>query len=525
MRKLLFLLFSINLFSQFEEKVVVRLIEVPVQVRDKEGNIIIDLKKDDFSLLVDKQPTPITHFYEVKESIIANKEFADFLQERGIKIKEPISKKRLFILIDDQRVIPSDFKRNLNPLINFINTTLKEGDEISIYAVSPSLKELFPLSGDIKEAIKFLSSYSPSGMLSSRWLLESKMLEETIVRQSFSSSFMRLRSFAEEKKWEIESTIENLKAFYQNYAGLEGRKIALLLSEGYPTIPGIEFFYQLDKRFPQRAVLNESINYDLSPAIQDLAYISLNSNFVVYSLDTKGISLSTSFDSEYGTLDDYYGTNLTDVQMASRSQQNSLRILSDTTGGRAILNQNDSTKGLSSIGIGLNNYYIIGFQSTAEENKKLHSIEIKLKNPEFSLTYFKNFKSFSEDWLFEQRINSSFYIEREMKNPLNVKVSFGKSNKEGKFYNVPIKILIPKENLNFKNGKDSIRLGIAAYQAKKKSDVFMQTLNLEETEKEGYEIIRVLKMRKGPQFVVVAVEEMDGNSSFLKLEISPERLK
>ncbi|MEJ5167231.1 MAG: VWA domain-containing protein, partial [Thermoanaerobaculia bacterium] len=436
MKKILFLLFTLNLFSQFEERIVVRLIEVPVQVTDKEGNLIVDLKKDDFELYVDKQPHPITHFYEIKESTIANKEFADFLQERGIKIKEPISKKRLFILIDDQRVIPNDFKRNLNALINFINTTLKEGDEISIFSISPSLKELFPLSPNIKEAIKLLSSYSPSGILSSRWLLESKMLEDTIARQSFSSSFMRLRSFVEEKKWEIESTIENLKAFYQNFSGLEGRKISLLLSEGYPTIPGIEFFYQLEKRFPQRAVLNESINYDLSPAFQELAYIALNSNFVIYSLDTKGLTPFSGMDSEYGSLEDVYGADLTDVQMGSRSKQATLKIISNITGGQAIVNQNDPSKPLSSIALGLNNYYIIGFQSTSDENKKLHTIEVKLKNPEFTLSYFKNFKSFSEDLIFEQKIGSFYYIEKETKNPLNIKASFGKSEKEGKFYKI-----------------------------------------------------------------------------------------
>lgn len=525
MKKLIFLLFTLNLFSQFEERVVVRLIEVPVQVTDKEGNLIVDLKKEDFELYVDKQPHPITHFYEVKESTIASKEFADFLQERGIKIKEPVSKKRLFILIDDQRVIPNDFKRNLNAIISFINTTLKEGDEISIFSISPSLKEIFPLSSNIKDAVKVLSGYSPSGILSSRWIMESRMLEETIARQSFSSSFMRLRSFVEEKKWEIESTIENLKAFYQSYSALEGRKISLLLSEGYPAIPGIEFFYQLEKRFPQRAVLNESINYDLSPAFQDLAYIALNSNFVVYSLDPRGLSPVAGLDSEYGSLDDTYGAEFTDIQMAARSKQASLKIVSNITGGKAIVNQNDPSKPLSSIALGLNNYYIIGFQSTSEENKKLHTIEIKLKNPEFSLSYFKNYKSFSEDWLFEQKISSFYYIEKETKNPLNINASFGKSQKEGKFYNVPIKITIPKKNLTFKNEKTSIRFGVAAFQERKKSDVFMQTLDLEKTEKDFYEIVRVLKMRKGSQQVIIAVEEINGDTSCLKLEVIPEKLK
>lgn len=525
MKKFLILLFSLSLFAQFEEKITVRLIEVPVLVTDKEGNIILNLKKDDFELYVDKQLYPMTHFYEVKESVIANKEFADFLEERGIKIKEPVSVKRLFILIDDQRILPSDFKRNLNSIINFINTTLKENDEIAIYSISPSLKEIFPLSQDKQEAIKFLSLYNTNGTLASRMILESKMLEENIARESYTPAFMQLRSFAEEKKWEIERTIEVLKAFFQNYFSLEEKKIALILSDGYPTIPGIEFFYQLDKRFPQRAVLNETLNYDLTTNFQDLAYTALNSNFVVYSFDIRGLTLASSFDAEYGTMDDVFGMNLTDVQMASRSKQESLKIISDTTGGKAILNKNDATKSLASIGIGLNNYYIIGFQTTSTDNKKIHSIEVKIKNPEFVLSYFKNYKSFSEEYLFEQKINSAFYIEKELKNKLNIKANLGKSKKEGKYYNVPVQILIPKKSLNFKGNKTSIRFGLSAFQERKKSDIFIQTLNLDEEDKENYEIIRVLKMRKGKQFLIVALEEIGGETSILKIEVDPAKLK
>lgn len=526
MKNIILFLFSINLFAQFEEKVIVRLIEVPVQVTDKEGNLITDLKKDDFILYVDRISQQITHFFEVKESEIAKKEFSQFLEERGIKVKEPIPSKKLFILIDDLKVLPSDYKRNLNSIINFINTALKENDEISVFSISPSLKEIFPLSYDKEEAIKFLSSHTTSGSYSSRLQLESKMLEEAILRErNFMSALTQLRAFSEEKKMEIEDTIEILKAFFQNYSGLEGKKIALILTEGYSTIPGIEFFYQLDKKFPQKGVLNETLNYDLSSAFQDLAYIALNSSFVVYTFDIRGLTLSSIFEAEYGSMDDVYGLSVADVSLASRTKQDSLRIISDTTGGKAILNQNDATKALSSIGLALNNYYIIGFQMVSKEEKKVHSIEIKLKNPEFKLSYFKNFKIFSEDTIFEQKINSYYFINKETENPLNVKVNFGKAKKEGKYYSVPVQVSIPKNSLNFKNKKTSVRIGIIAFQGSKKSDTFMQTFNLDESEKENYEIQRTLKIRKGIQDLVIAVEEIDEKTSFIKIKIEPEKMK
>ncbi len=523
--KYFLIFFSLSSFAQFEEKIVVRLIEVPVQVTDKEGNYILNLKKGDFELFVDNQKQQITHLYEVKDSIIANKEFEQFLEERGIKLKEPISKKRLFILIDDYRIIPSYFKRNLNSIINFINTALKEGDEISIYKLSPSLKELFPLSTDTYEAIKFLSQYSTSGSFSLRWELESRRLEETVLRSNYTSALMQLRSFAEEKKWEIESTMEGLKAFLQTYSPLEGRKIVLLLTEGYPTIPGIEFFYQLEKRFPMQASLNESLNYDLSPIFQDISYIAINGNFTVYSLDIRGLTISTTFGADYGAVDESMGLDISDVHLASRSKQDSLKILSDNTGGKAILNQNDATKSLSSIGIGLNNYYILGFQTTSSDDKKVHKIEVKLKNPEFKLNYYKSYKNLSEETNFEQKLSSAYYLERNLKNPLNIKIKFGKSTKSGKYYNLPIQIKIPKKALNFKDKISQVRLGIVSFQENKKSDVFLQTLNLEEEEKEEYEIVRILKVRKGKQNLIIAIEEIEGECSILKFEIEPQKMK
>ena len=65
-----------------------------------------------------------------------------------------------------------------------------------------------------------------------------------------------------------------------------------------------------------------------------------------------------------------------------RTQQDSLRVLADLTGGLAVVNQNDVTKALGRIDQETSDYYLVGYYSSnPDPTKKRRTIEVKVKRP------------------------------------------------------------------------------------------------------------------------------------------------
>ena len=62
-----------------------------------------------------------------------------------------------------------------------------------------------------------------------------------------------------------------------------------------------------------------------------------------------------------------------------RSSQDSLRVLADLTGGLAIVNQNDFSKGLKRIDQETSDYYVVGYYSSnPDPTKKRRRLEVKV---------------------------------------------------------------------------------------------------------------------------------------------------
>ena len=71
-----------------------------------------------------------------------------------------------------------------------------------------------------------------------------------------------------------------------------------------------------------------------------------------------------------------------DYQNYVTESQNSLRVLAELTGGFALVNQNDFTKGLKRIDDETSDYYVIGYYSSnPDPTKKRRRIDVKVTRP------------------------------------------------------------------------------------------------------------------------------------------------
>ena len=127
-----------------------------------------------------------------------------------------------------------------------------------------------------------------------------------------------------------------------------------------------------DQSYMQKTEFLES---DLISELAQITREARRHNVVFYALDPRGLTGMIPIDvrgqQTYNDWRDYIMT-----------QNNSLRTLSEETGGFAIIQTNDYTKGLQRIDAETSDYYIIGYTSTNPDPFKVRrEIKIEVTRP------------------------------------------------------------------------------------------------------------------------------------------------
>ena len=100
-------------------------------------------------------------------------------------------------------------------------------------------------------------------------------------------------------------------------------------------------------------------------------------NCAIYSLDPRGLA---PFEFDLSTAGQA-AVSLTRDQQMLNTTIDTLRVLSDETDGRAIVNSNDLDRGLKQIIRDTSAYYLLGYTSAVTTDGKFHKINVRVKRP------------------------------------------------------------------------------------------------------------------------------------------------
>jgi len=108
---------------------------------------------------------------------------------------------------------------------------------------------------------------------------------------------------------------------------------------------------------------------DLIHELAELTRAANRANATIYTLDPRGLIAGQDLDQE---------VNQQDWDQFVRESQDSLRILSEQTGGIAVVNQNDFDKALKRIDAETSDYYVLGYYSkNPDPLRRVRKIEVK----------------------------------------------------------------------------------------------------------------------------------------------------
>lgn len=361
-------------------KAVVEYVEVDAVVTDQQGNLVRNLKKEDFQVFEDGKPQTVSTFSVVDIPIERAERplFSTRPIEPDVQSNERPFDGRVYVMIlDDLHVSALRSQQVRRSARQFIERNLGANDLMAVIYTGGRAADAQEFTGNkrllLNAVDKFLGRKLQSVTLSRNdQFFRQQLGPDAGGRVDDPDDLERGRNAT--------SMLASLRQVAEWFGGVRGRRKAMLLfSEGID--------YNLADIIR---------NYDAPPSqassiimdIRETIAMTARSNVSIYAIDPRGLATQgdesigvTSFadqnDSAGGA-----GIGIGSLNNELRLSQDSLRQLAEDSGGIAAVNRNDPTEVFDRIVRDNSSYYVLAYYPpTNKADGKFHKIEVKVNRP------------------------------------------------------------------------------------------------------------------------------------------------
>jgi VWFA-related protein len=503
----------------FGEVVEVNVVNVEVYVTDKAGKRVTDLHKGDFELLEDGKRIEISNFEAVAgRPSQAAAGPAGGPSDAPPGARAPEDAWNLVVYFDNQNIRPASRARAIRQLREFLTSQLSPGDRVMVVTNDFSLNVRLPFSSDpaaIAQALDGLGKLSAQGDTIARdrrqafqamfAIQEASLLDPDPLPcpQNIANP---AHTYASARRQEVLRTINALTLLVNSLSGVPGRKAVLHVSDGIPLNPGEETFQFLvelcggggTSGFSQGTIagattdgggggapkpggavgLNtyqvfdareigpaayqaasqgplDAQSYNVAKNLQSLAAHANAHRVTLYTLQP-GLQASDASDASFGPEDRLF--QFPSIGAALRaSNRDSLQLLADETGGRAILDANEFLPDLARVHEDAQSFYSLGFTPAHSGDGREHKIEVKVKRPGLRLRYRQTYRDKTPlEKIVDRTFAALFYNIED--NPLDISVEIGEQSPgPSGSVAVPIRLRIPLFKLAILNRDETFQ--------------------------------------------------------------------
>lgn len=372
------------------ENIDVRVINVDVVVTDKRGNPIPGLKQEDFEIFENGAPKPISNFFEVaggRPKIDAS-EVGGNVTEPATTTKEEIPdnmKRRIIFYVDNLSLSPFNRNRVFEQTKGFVKQVMRPGDEAMIATYNRSMKVRVPFTRDPAQIESILDSLAKESGLGIANKSERKSTEDRIRdANSYDEAVGIARQYASSIEHDLRQGVQSLNALMSTLAGVEGKKVLVLTSEGFPIQPGREMFMFIDEQAREKgwtaatSSMLESMTFDSADEIQKIAKTANANGITVYTIHAAGLSGGMEMSAEYARP---VSSNVSQAAMSNSTE--SMQLIAQMTGGLASVNSNNFQGAFDRISKDLDSYYSLGYRAGTERVDRQRYLQVKVKNKDY----------------------------------------------------------------------------------------------------------------------------------------------
>ncbi|PYR40730.1 MAG: hypothetical protein DMF93_10280 [Acidobacteria bacterium] len=356
-------------------KVRVDYVEVDVVVTDRQGNLVRDLKKEDFQVLEDGKSQSINTFTMVDIPIERADRplFAESPIEPDVKTNEKPFDGRVYVMVIDD-----------------LHTRF--GRSIRVKAAAKQFIERRLGANDLMAIVHTAGSSDANQEFTNNKRLLLAAVDKTSGRKLDSATANKTREFNNtrdlrqqgdplndpedaERGFNARNTLDTLRNVADWFGSVRGRRKAILfVSEG------------IDYDIYDMIAGNGSNHHSASMVMdstRDAISAATRSNVAIYGIDPRGLTDlgDESIEIQSYPDDTSLGIGSGSLQNELRLAQDSLRVLSDETGGFAVVNKNDFATAYQRIVEDNSSYYVLAYYPPDPRPGRLHKIDVRVTRP------------------------------------------------------------------------------------------------------------------------------------------------
>jgi VWFA-related protein len=454
------------------ENIDVRVINLDVIVTDKRGNRVPHLTKDDFAIYENGIPKTISNFYEVEaqpKSAVATPG-TGAAPRPSIAAIEQIpenQKRRIIFYVDNLSLMPFNRNRVFKEMKEFAKTVLRPGDEAMVATFNRSMKIRAAFTRDPIQIQQTLDAIAGESALGVSGKSERRDVENRINdAQSFDEALSAARSYAQSAEHDLRQSVTSITGLMSTLAGVEGKKIVVLATEGFQMQPGREMFMLVDEVGRQKGwsaggSMLEGMTFNNTDLIQQVAKTANANGITLYAIHAGGLAAANDNIMAESSRSTSYSVS----QAALTNTTESLELMAQMTGGLASVNTNNFAAAFNNIEKDLESYYSLGYRAGTERVDRQRSLEVRVKNRNYIVRSRQSFVEKSTFAEMSDRVVANL-LYRTKSNDLKIAVrSSSPVPQSDGLFRVPIEIQIPMDSLTLLPQSETYAGGFTVYVA------------------------------------------------------------
>ncbi|WP_263415372.1 VWA domain-containing protein [Terriglobus albidus] len=422
-----------------------------VVARDKQGNVVKDLKSSDFTVFENGKPQKISSFdfqnvdlaaaLKEQTTVAGTTSIAKMLERSIGEDKQALRDHRLIVIFFDlSSMQQSDIDRGVDSAKEYIDKKMAPADLVAVVSLDTSLKLVQDFTSDRQSLLRAVGSFN--GTEGQGFANGGNGDSEGTADDA--SSFV-----ADDSEYNSLNTDRSLYAILQVAKSLErvDQRKSLLYFSGGLTRNGIE----------NQASLRAATN------------AATKANMSIYSVDTRGLQAlppvgDASTGSTRGT-SAYNGAAMQSRLDSNFSSQETLASLSSDTGGKAFFDSNDFGPAFQAIQHDTEAYYIIGFRSTDQRRDgSFRKLQVKINRPDIKLEYRPGYYA-PADFQHQKNEDRELALNEQLRSDapavdvaVYLQALYFRQN-DNRFF-VPVSLIVPGSQIPFTQVKDQSKATI-----------------------------------------------------------------
>ncbi|MGB9258389.1 MAG: VWA domain-containing protein [Candidatus Korobacteraceae bacterium] len=432
-------------------KAEAELVLVNVSVRDRDGNLVRDLKPEDFTILEDGKPQKVSSF-DIEN--MANAPAVETARQQVNLLSTPAKKatavpanptlsaqaqaikdRRLIILFFDLSAMePDEIERSAIAAQNYVDKQMQPADLVAVVSLGNSIMLNQDFTSDRTQLKKALQGFN----LGAGAGFEEGSVGTTEGTPNNANSFT-----VDDTEYNIFNTDRRLEAI---------RSIALQVA----SVPQEKALIYFSSGMDRTGIENES-------ELRSATNAAVLANMAIYTMDIRGLQAlppgGAAQNASLRGISPYNGQSTLNDLNSNFTTQETLVSLSVDTGGRAYLDSNDFTRVFRGVQQDMDMYYLLGYHSTnTARDGKFRKITVRVNRPGVKLEYRKGYYA-EADFRHSNKEDRERQLQEELASDLPstdlpLYLATGYFRLADNRYYIPISLIVPGSAIPFTRNRD-----------------------------------------------------------------------